>query len=214
MYGMPFHSHQADGFIMSQQTTNGVSRRAFLRGSGAAAAASTVASSTLAEAQNAASGTRVVAGETSITLNVNGKAMAAKVEPRTTLLDVLRYQFNLTGAKPVSANGASGASSVLVDGKPVMASTTLAIAVAGKRVTTAESLAANAVPSAFLEHDAQQCGFCTPGFVVAVRAFLNKYPEATEEQIRAGLNGNVCRCGTYANVLQAVISVVKGNQNG
>jgi aerobic-type carbon monoxide dehydrogenase small subunit (CoxS/CutS family) len=70
------------------------------------------------------------------------------------------------------------------------------------------------VPHAFLEHDAQQCGFCTPGFVVAVRAFLNKHPDATEEQIRAGLNGNICRCGTYANILQAVVSVVKGNQNG
>jgi xanthine dehydrogenase YagT iron-sulfur-binding subunit len=199
---------------MSEQTTKGVSRRAFLRGSGAVAAASTVATSTLAEAQDAASGSRVVAGETSISLNVNGKSMTAKVEPRTTLLDVLRYQFDLTGAKPVSANGSSGASSVLVDGKPVMASTTLALSVAGKRVTTAESLAANAVPTAFVEHDAQQCGFCTPGFVVAVRAFLNKHPNATEEEIRAGLNGNICRCGTYANVLQAVISVVKGNQNG
>jgi xanthine dehydrogenase YagT iron-sulfur-binding subunit len=212
MYGTPFHTHQADGFIMSQQTTKGVSRRAFLRGSGAVAAASTVASSTLA--QDAASGSRVVSGETSITLKVNGKSMTAKVEPRTTLLDVLRYQFDLTGAKPVSAEGSSGASTVLVDGKLVMASTTLALAVAGKEVTTSESLGDDAVPHAFLEHDAQQCGFCTPGFVVAVRAFLNKHPDATEEQIRVGLNGNICRCGTYANILQAVISVVKGNQNG
>jgi aerobic-type carbon monoxide dehydrogenase small subunit (CoxS/CutS family) len=92
-----------------------------------------------------------------------------------------------------------------------MASTTLALAVVGKEVTTCESLSGDAVPAAFVEHDAQQCGFCTPGFVVAVRAFLNRHPDATEEQIRAGLNGNICRCGTYANVLQAVISVVKGN---
>ena len=197
---------------MSQPTSNGVSRRAFLRGSGAVAAASTVASS--AVAQDTAPGSPVVAGETSITLKVNGKSMTAKVEPRTTLLDVLRYQFDLTGAKPVSADGSSGASTVLVDGKPVMASTTLALAVAGKEVTTCESMADDAVPRAFVEHDAQQCGFCTPGFVVAVRAFLNKHPDATEEQIRAGLNGNICRCGTYANVLQAVISLVKGNQNG
>jgi xanthine dehydrogenase YagT iron-sulfur-binding subunit len=212
MYGTLFHTLQADGFIMSQQTTKGVSRRAFLRGSGAAAAASTVASSALA--QDAASGSRVVTGETSITFKVNGKSMTAKVEPRTTLLDVLRYQFDLTGAKPVSADGSSGASSVLINGKPVMASTTLALSVAGKAVITSESLGDDAVPHAFLEHDAQQCGFCTPGFVVAVRAFLNKHPDATSDQIRAGLNGNICRCGTYANVLQAVISVVKGNQNG
>ena len=197
---------------MSQSNSTGVSRRAFLRGSGAAAAASTVVSS--AVAQDTAPGSTVVRGETSITLKVNGKSMSAKVEPRTTLLDVLRYQFDLTGAKPVSGDGSSGASTVLVAGKPVMASTTLAVAVAGKEITTCESLEDDAVPHAFVESDAQQCGFCTPGFVVAVRAFLNQHPDATEEQIRAGLNGNICRCGTYANVLQAVISVVKGNQNG
>ncbi len=195
---------------MSQQT-NGVSRRAFLRGSGAVAAASTVASS--AVAQDTATGSPVVAGETTISLKVNGKSMTAKVEPRTTLLDMLRYQFDLTAAKPVSSEGTSGASTVLVDGKLVMASTVFALSVAGKEVTTCESVD-DAVPHAFLEHDAQQCGFCTPGFVMAVRAFVNKHPDATEEQIRTGLNGNICRCGTYANVLQAVISLVKGNQNG
>ena len=72
----------------------------------------------------------------------------------------------------------------------------------------------DAIPKAFGEYDASQCGFCTPGFVVAVRAFLNKNPNATEEQIRGGLNGNICRCGTYANVIQAVLSVVKGGGNG
>ncbi len=197
---------------MPQQTSHGVSRRAFLRGSGAVAAASTVVSSTLA--QDASPGSQVISGETSITIKVNGKSMTAKVEPRTTLLEVLRYQFDLTGAKPVSADGSSGASTVLVDGKPVMASTTLAVSVAGKEVTTCEGLSDDAVPHAFAANDAQQCGFCTPGFVVAVRAFVSKHPDATEEQIRAGLNGNICRCGTYANVLQAVISLVKGNQNG
>ncbi|RMF41935.1 MAG: hypothetical protein D6753_08655, partial [Planctomycetota bacterium] len=89
-------------------------------------------------------------------------------------------------------------------------STTLAVTVDGKSVTTAEGLAEDPVVQAFADNDAQQCGFCTPGFVVAVRAFLNANPDATEEEIRAGLNGNICRCGTYANVLQAVISLVKG----
>ena len=196
---------------MSHPTSKGVSRRGFLKGSGAAAAASTVV--TAAVAQDTATDSKVVSGETSISLRVNGKSMTAKVEPRTTLLDVLRYQFDLTAAKPVSADGSSGASTVLVDGKPVMASTVLALSVAGKEITTCEGLD-DAVPKAFVAYDAQQCGFCTPGFVVAVRAFINKHPDATEEQIRAGLNGNICRCGTYANVLQAVISLVKGNQNG
>jgi aerobic-type carbon monoxide dehydrogenase small subunit (CoxS/CutS family) len=94
-----------------------------------------------------------------------------------------------------------------------MASTTLAITTRGKPIQTVESLGEGGldpVPAAFVEHDAQQCGFCTPGFVVAVRAFLNQNPSATEQQIREGLNGNICRCGTYANVIQAAISVVKG----
>jgi xanthine dehydrogenase YagT iron-sulfur-binding subunit len=181
------------------------------KGTGAAAAASTAVAATAAEA---APGLQVVSGETSVTLNVNGKSRKATVEPRTTLLDVLRYQFDLTAAKPVSIDGSSGASTVLVDGKPVMASTILALTVVGKKISTCESFADDAVPRAFVQHDAQQCGFCTPGFVVAVRAFLNRYPDATEQQIRAGLNGNICRCGTYANILQAVISLVKGNENG
>jgi xanthine dehydrogenase YagT iron-sulfur-binding subunit len=197
---------------MSQPTSQGVSRRAFLRGSGAAAAASTVVST--ATGQDVATTANVVRGESTITLNVNGKPMKAVVEPRTTLLEVLRYQFDLTAAKPVSDDGSSGASTVLVDGKPMMASSTLALAVAGKKITTCESLVGDEVPAAFVKHDAQQCGFCTPGFVVAVRAFLNKHPEATEEQIRAGLNGNICRCGTYANVLHAVIALAKGENDG
>jgi xanthine dehydrogenase YagT iron-sulfur-binding subunit len=157
--------------------------------------------------------TRVVSGWTTVSLDVNGKSHEVKVEPRTTLLDVLRYQLNLTGAKPVSLDGSSGASTVLVDGKPAMASTTLALAAVGKSIETVESLGGDnpdAVPRAFVAHDAQQCGFCTPGFVVAVRAFLNRNPAATEEEIRAGLNGNICRCGTYANVIQAALAVAKG----
>jgi xanthine dehydrogenase YagT iron-sulfur-binding subunit len=197
---------------MSQPTSKGFTRRAFLRGSGAAAAASSVASAAIG--QDVAVKPAVIEGETSISLKVNGKSMTAKVEPRTTLLDVLRYQFDLTAAKPVSPDGSSGASTVLIDGRPATASTILALSVAGKEITTCEGLVDDEVPRAFVQHDAQQCGFCTPGFVVSVRAFLNKNPNATEEQILAGLNGNLCRCGTYANVLQAVVSLVKGEQNG
>ncbi len=198
---------------MSRSPVKGVSRRDFLRGSGAVAAASTAVASATAQ-DNPTAQSLVVSGTASITLNVNGKSLPATAEPRTTLLDVLRYQFDLTGAKPVSSDGSSGASTVLIDGKPAMASTTLALAVVGKKITTVESLADDAIPKAFVEHDAQQCGFCTPGFVIAVRAFLNRFPEATEEQIRSGLNGNICRCGTYANIVQAAISIVKGSQNG
>jgi xanthine dehydrogenase YagT iron-sulfur-binding subunit len=166
-----------------------------------------------AEAAGQAQGPQVVRGEKTFTLNVNGRDQSVKAEPRTTLLEVLRYQLDLTGCKPVCSHGSAGTSTVLVDGRPVEAATTLALATEGKRVQTVESLGGDqpdAVVKAFVANDAQQCGFCTPGFVMAVRAFLNQNPKATEEQIRAGLNGNICRCGTYANIIPAAIAVAKG----
>jgi xanthine dehydrogenase YagT iron-sulfur-binding subunit len=196
----------------TSESRSGFSRREFLKGSSAAAAA-TALGTAAAEAVAEEKGAKVVSGSTAISLTINGKSHKVTVEPRTTLLEVLRYQLDLTGAKPVSADGSSGASTVLIDGKPMMASTTLALAARGKEIQTVESLGGkkpDAVPSAFVQHDAEQCGFCTPGFVVAVRAFLNKNPNASEEEIRRGLNGNICRCGTYANIIQAAVSIVKG----
>jgi len=188
----------------------GFSRRAFLHGSGAVAAAATLQTSATAFAQQA-TGAKVVVGETTVDLNVNGKKHSVKVEPRTTLLEVLRYQLDLTGAKPICTDGSSGGSTVLVDGKPMQANVMLALQAVGKDIRTVESLGTDKVPVAFTVCDAQQCGFCTPGFVVAVKAFLDKNPKATEEQIRGGLNGNICRCGTYVNVIQAAVKVVKGD---
>ncbi|MEK6236052.1 MAG: (2Fe-2S)-binding protein [Planctomycetales bacterium] len=192
---------------------SGFTRRSFFKGSGAVAAAAALANSpaeTLAQAKEKVAGK----GWKTITLNVNGQPRQVKTENRTTLLEVLRYELELTGAKPISGDGSSGGSTVLLDGKPVTASTTLAVACAGKKIETVESLGAklDAVPREFVKHDAQQCGFCTPGFVVAVRAFLDKNPNATEEEIRKGLNGNICRCGTYASVLSAAVAVAKGGR--
>jgi aerobic-type carbon monoxide dehydrogenase small subunit (CoxS/CutS family) len=99
----------------------------------------------------------------------------------------------------------------------VSANTVLALQCVGKKIITAESLAGaklDPVAAAFVHHDASQCGFCTPGFVIAVKAFLAKNPKATDQQIREGLNGNLCRCGTYANIIPAVIDVVKGANHG
>ncbi len=195
---------------------SGHSRRDFLKGTGAGAAATALANVPVT-AEGQQDGARVVRGWTMISLDVNGQSHQVKVEPRTTLLEVLRYQLELTGAKPVSLDGSSGASTVLVDGKPVMASTTLALAARGKKIKTVEGLGGKGpdpVARAFVENDAEQCGFCTPGFVVAVRAFLDKNPQATDEEIRSGLNGNVCRCGTYTNVIRAACSIVKGGRNG
>ena len=199
---------------MAQGTRNldpkwGFSRRDFLRGSGAVAAASALHHETRA-ALAQEKGAQVASGATTITLDVNGQTKQVKVEPRTTLLEALRYQLDLTGAKPICSDGSSGGATVLVDGKPMQANTMLAMQAVGKKIQTVESLAGSAVPNAFVACDAQQCGFCTPGFVVGVRAFLNMHPKATEEEIRKGLNGNLCRCGTYANVIQAALKVVKG----
>jgi xanthine dehydrogenase YagT iron-sulfur-binding subunit len=188
---------------------SGFSRRDFLRGSGAAAAGAAIAQETTA-ALAQEKGAKVVSGSKTIKLDVNGKSHEVTVEPRTTLLEALRYQLDLTGAKPICTDGSSGGATILVDGKPMQANTMLAMQAEGKKITTVEGLASDPVPKAFVECDAQQCGFCTPGFVVGVRAFLNMKPKATEEEIRKGLNGNLCRCGTYANVIQAALKVVKG----
>jgi xanthine dehydrogenase YagT iron-sulfur-binding subunit len=199
---------------MAQRTTtldphSGFSRRDFLRGSGAVAAAATLSQQTTA-ALAQEKGAKVASGTQTITLDVNGKQEQVKVEPRTTLLEALRYQLDLTGAKPICNDGSSGGATVLIDGRPMQANMMLAMQATGKKITTVEGLSKDAVPAAFVECDAQQCGFCTPGFVVGVRAFLNSKPKATEEEIRKGLNGNLCRCGTYANVIQAALKVVKG----
>ena len=203
--------HPSDSSLSSDR----FSRRSFFKGSSAVAAASAVgAAATGAAAQG---DEPVVSGPQKISLHINGSARSVEVEPRTTLLEVLRYDLNLTGAKPVSVDGSSGASTVLLDGRPVMASTTLALTAVDKKIMTVEGLGGDSVDptvEAFVEHDAEQCGFCTPGFVVAVRAFLNKNPNATEDDIRKGLNGNICRCGTYANVVQAAVSVVKRGAHG
>jgi len=199
--------------IKQSGSKSGVNRRDFIKGSGAVAAAAALHAQQASADDVVASA--VVSGEKQITLNVNGEDRKLKVEPRMTLLEALRYQLNLTGAKPVSLDGSSGASTVLIDGKPKTASTTLAIACEGKKVQTVESLGGkdpDPVCQAFVKHDAEQCGFCTPGFVIAVRAFLNKNPKASEDEIRAGLNSNICRCGTYANIIQAAIAVVKGGE--
>jgi len=187
---------------------SGFNRRDFFRGSGAIAAATALQTQSADAFQDQSP--KLISGETSITLNVNGKDHQVKAEPRTTLLDVLRYQLDLTGAKPVSSDGSSGASTVFVDGKPMTASTILALQAAGKKIETVESLDDDDVQRAFVKYDAEQCGFCTPGFVMAVRSFLDKKPNASEDEIRGGLNGNICRCGTYANIVEAAISVAKG----
>ncbi len=147
-------------------------------------------------------------GKVPVTLNVNGKALQANLEPRVTLLDALRDQFELTGAKRVCDRGACGACTVLLDNKPVYACSLLAVDVQGHKITTIEGLTAGpqlpSVPQAFVVNDAQQCGFCTPGFIVANKALFDRHPHPTHEQVVKGLGGNFCRCGTYFGMQGAV----------
>ncbi len=159
-----------------------------------------------------------------ITLNINGKAMKATVEPRETLLDTLRNHLDLTAAKRVCDRGTCGACSVIVDGKVMYSCTVLAIDAQGKNIETIEGLATgnnlHPVSAAFVGNDGQQCGYCTPGFVMAAKGFLDHHPNPTVEDVRHGLGGNLCRCGTYMGVRRAVveaaanISKTKGGANG
>ena len=140
-------------------------------------------------------------GKAAVTLNVNGKMLKAELEPRVTLLDALRDNFELTGAKRVCDRGACGACTVLMDNKPVYACSLLAIDAQGHKITTIEGLTAGTQPpsvsQAFVANDAQQCGFCTPGFIMASKALFDRHPHPTHDQVVKGLAGNFCRCGTY-----------------
>jgi xanthine dehydrogenase YagT iron-sulfur-binding subunit len=195
----------------------GLSRRQFLRGSGAAAAASAFVQTALpvtAEAETAAPVDKVAAfgpGPVEIQLEVNGTKMTTKVEPRVTLLDALRDYLDVTGCKRVCDRGTCGACTVMLDGEVVYACSILAIEAQGKKIRTAESLMdggkLDAVPAAFVQHDAQQCGFCTPGFVVALRAALDKNPNASPAEIETALSGNICRCGTYEQMRHAIAAL-------
>jgi aerobic-type carbon monoxide dehydrogenase small subunit (CoxS/CutS family) len=186
----------------------GLSRRDFLKISGVSAAAPLVAQAgvLIAEAEEVPI---QGPGKVPVTLNVNGKTLKAQMEPRVTLLDALRDQFELTGAKRVCDRGTCGACTVLLDGKAVYSCSVLAIDAQDRRITTVEGLGEpgklHPVQQAFVDNDAQQCGFCTPGFVVATKAFLDQHPHPTLEQIKHGLGGNFCRCGTYAGIRAAVM---------
>jgi xanthine dehydrogenase YagT iron-sulfur-binding subunit len=145
-----------------------------------------------------------------VTLHVNGVEHALVVEPRHTLLDTLRHDLQLTGTKKVCDMGDCGACTVLVDGRAVYACLTLAVDCDGQEVTTIEGLARGGeseeldpVQRAFIECDAFQCGFCTPGQIMSLRAMLNDNPEPTDDDLLRAVTGNLCRCGAYLNILKA-----------
>lgn len=197
----------------------GLSRRAFLRGG---AAVGVLGSGLLrgvppvesAAAAKTEAGVPIAGpGAVSMSFRINGKPLSAQLEPRVTLLDALRTRFELTGAKRVCDRGTCGACTVLLDGKTVYACSVLAIEAQDAAIQTVEGFGTpeklHPLQAAFVEHDAQQCGFCTPGFIVAAKALLDQNPAPTVDELHHGLSGNFCRCGTYAGIRQAVLGVAQ-----
>ncbi len=193
-----------------------ISRRNFLKGVGTGTVAAAVAPTVLIGAENAAEAqTGEAITSATIQFNINAKMYQVEVEPRTTLLTVLRdssdtsgNRVDLTGAKLICDRGECGGCTVMVDNKPVYACMMLAIDAQGKEITTVEGLAEgdtlHPVQEAFIQHDALMCGFCTPGFIVSAASLLRENQKPTLEEIKMGLSGNTCRCGTYPFIFDAV----------
>lgn len=187
-----------------------VSRRTFIKGLGATAV-STVVAQTAAVAQElekANAEKAVGPGAVPMTLTVNGEKLQLQLEPRVTLLDALRNYSNLTGSKEGCDRAACGACTVLFDGAAIYSCQKLAIEAQGHEITTVEGLAQNGelsnVQRAFVDKDALQCGYCTPGFIMSVTALLKKNPRPTLEEAKHACSGNLCRCGTQPHILKAV----------
>jgi xanthine dehydrogenase YagT iron-sulfur-binding subunit len=184
----------------------GVSRRGFIAtlGTGAVGAAARAAAGPAPPEQALPE----AAGLTEVTLLINGRRERVLVEPRWSLLFVLRERLGLTGSKQGCERGECGVCTVLMDGKPRYACMTLALEAEGVAITTVEGLMAGEelgpVQQAFAEHDAFQCGYCTPGQVVAAEGLLRANPHPTMDEIRLGMSGNICRCGAYAHIFKAV----------
>jgi xanthine dehydrogenase YagT iron-sulfur-binding subunit len=190
----------------------GVSRRDFLK-VGSAAVSGGMLVQTASGGEPPAGPEVVGPGAVPITLRINGRDHQLNVEPRVTLLDALRNQLDITGAKRVCDRGTCGACTVMRDGGPIYACSTLAIEAQGHEITTIEGLGdpehLHPVMAAFVENDAQQCGFCTPGFVVAAATFLMRNPNPTADELARGLGGNLCRCGTYRGIKHAMAQLGK-----
>ena len=201
-----------------KQPKSGVSRRGFMQRAGIGGGV--LGSGILdrqASAEPASEAQTMGPGAVPVTLKINGKTQTVNLEPRVTLCDALRNYLDMTGAKRVCDRATCGACTVILNGKAVYSCTVLAIDAQGKDIQTIEGISESqphAVSVAFLNNDAQQCGYCTPGFVVAAKAFLDRNPNPTYEQVKEGLCGNLCRCGTYVGVRHAVLEAAKEMKGG
>lgn len=220
-----------------EPSSKSLRRREFVKlvgGTGVAATAQVLTGQKLASAattttvpeERVAGATDEVLGPGPVTmiLRINGELKKLTIEPRVTLLDALRNHLDLTGAKKVCDRGTCGACTIIVNGKPTYCCSVLAIEVAdrggkpGADIRTIEGLAPegklHAVSTSFVENDAQQCGFCTPGFVMSCKAYLDTHHNPTVEEVEHALGGNLCRCGTYVGVRNAVVQAALSTKGG
>ena len=201
-----------------EEKTNGgnplaISRRTFLRGMGTTAIATSLTFSPLSLPSIADAAPPPGVREAWIQLNVNDTSHRVKVKSHWTLLDVLRKEIGLTGTKKFCDRGSCGACTVLMNGKAIYACSRLAIEADNQKILTIEGLLQQGklhpIQEAFLEHDGLQCGYCTPGQIMSVKALLDKTPSPTQEEIKEGLSGNLCRCSAYPKILQSAMAAAK-----
>ncbi len=189
------------------QAQKGITRRSFLTSMGVGALAATAPSELLASPEGAEDAVAKADETTRVNLLINGIQHTLLVEPRWSLLYVLREQIGLTGTKVGCERGECGACTVLINDVPRYACLTLALECEGAQIVTLEGLMKGEdlgpVQQAFLEHDALQCGYCTPGQIMAVEGLLRNKPNPTSDEIRKGVSGNICRCGAYAHIFSA-----------
>lgn len=190
-----------------------ISRRNFLKGMGAGTIASTLTTSSLPFASKAEAALPQGVKEVAIQLNVNDRTYRLKVKSHWTLLEVLRKELGLTGTKRSCDRGSCGACTVIMEGKAIYACSLLAFEADNKRITTIEGLVEgeklHPIQEAFVKHDGTQCGFCTPGVIMSVKALLDKNPRPSSAEMKEALSGNICRCSAYPKILESAMATAQ-----
>lgn len=201
---------------MEKKSKSGeISRRSFMKGLGGGVIGTTVVVNSLPALEADQKGTTesIDGGKVSLALKVNGQPIQVMIEPRTTLAELLREHLDLTGTKIVCDHGECGGCTVLLNGQAVYSCHFLALDAAGQEVLTIEGLLQgeklHPIQAAFIEHDGLQCGFCTPGQILAAQALLLKHPKPGPDQVKEGMAGNLCRCAAYPNILKSVLAAAE-----
>lgn len=194
----------------------GFSRRSFLKGAGVAATGTAVLNSGLLGHASETPSNVIGPDATSVALNINGAVKHVSIEPRTTLAEALRHELHLTGTKIVCDRGSCSACTVMLDGTPVNSCMTFALDAVDHKITTIEGLGdpehLHPVQAAFVEHDGMQCGYCTPGMVMSCAALLERNPSPAAADVQQAISGNICRCGTYPKVVEAVLATARSRK--